>query len=113
MEILVNNATLGTDPMGPTVDQVSTNSVQNDIVKIEAALDQLNGEDEELFIEEIAALKRKLNTLAVKVEAEAKAAMGEAEAVGQSFIAKYGAGAAHTIELALLIAILGKLFGVI
>lgn len=87
--------------------------VQNDVAKLKAALAALEETGKELFRDEIAALKQKLASLEEKAKAEAAAAVAEAVQAEQTFLQKYGQAAMHTIEIVLLAAILGKLFGVI
>jgi hypothetical protein len=87
--------------------------VQNDVVRLKAAIAALEETGKELFQDEIAALKQKLVGLEEKAKVEAAAAVAEAVQAEQTFLQKYGQAAVHTIEIALLAAILGKLFGVI
>jgi hypothetical protein len=92
-----------------TANLEQTTPVQTDIAKIEAAIQTLFAAGEELFADEIAALKQKRDALI----AEAQAVATELTTVEQSFIQKYGSGTAHGIEIILLAVILCKLFGVL
>lgn len=90
-----------------------TTPVQSDVVRLKAAIATLEETGKELFQDEIEALKQKLVGLEEKAKAEAVAAVAEAVQAERTFLQKYGQAAVHTIEIALLAAILGKLFGVI
>ena len=80
-----------------------TEAVQNDIAKMEAAIAQMQAAGADLFSEEIKNLQIKIAN--AKTEAETAVAT-----VKQSIVQKYGTGAAHVVEIVLLVTILYKLF---
>lgn len=87
--------------------------VQQDLAKIELALSNLVAAGEDLFADEIAALRAKRDALIAQVEEEVTTAVVDAVKEAQrTFIEKYGAAVAHAAEIALLAAILGRLLGV-
>ena len=101
-----------------TVD--SKAAIQADIETIKAAIADLKGKGEDLFSEEIANLSLKLKnaeaeleSLVVDVKDDAQQLVDELKTYEQSFAQKYGQGIAHGLEIVLLVAVLGKLFGVI
>lgn len=87
--------------------------VQNDVARLKAAIEALEETGKELFRDEIAALKQKLASLEEKMKAEAATTVVAAVRAEQTFLQKYGQAAVHMMGMALLAAILGKLFGVI
>lgn len=101
------------NPEAPVSDSVSTTPVQDDIAKLEAAIQDLTAAGEILFADEIAALNQKRDVLLEKIKTEAADATNDLITAEQTLAQKYGQAAAHTVEIILLAAILGKLFGVI
>lgn len=101
-----------TEATAPATDPAA--KVQEDLAKIELALSNLVAAGEDLFADEIAALKQKRDALLAKVaEEETTAAVAEViKEVERTFVQKHG-GALHTAEIVLLAAILARLFGVI
>ena len=96
----------------PTAAAMMT-PIQNDVARLKAGISALEETGKELFRDEIAVLKQKLASLEKKAKAEAAAAVAGVVRAEQTFLQKYGQAAVRTIEITLLTAILGKLFGVI
>ena len=84
--------------------------VQTDLEKLEAALAQLKVASEDLFADQIQELETKIATEKAKVEAEVEKVVEVVNQTEQTFVQKYGAGAARAVEIALLALILYKLF---
>jgi hypothetical protein len=94
-------------------DLAVATSIQTDIAKIEAAMENLVIAGETLFADEIAALKQKRDVLLAKAKAEEQAVTSELIVVEETFVRKYGQAAAHLFEIAMLAAILARLFGAV
>ena len=85
-------------------EQVQTASVEKtNIEKMQDALDQMKAAGEDLFVNEIAALEKKIE--AAKEEAEIKVSE-----VQQTVTGKYGAKAWELLKAAALLAIIYRLF---
>ena len=93
--------------------QAPVTQIQVDIAKIETAIEALINAGEELFTDEIAELEQKRDALMERAKAEMQVGATALEAAEQGIIAKYDSGTAHTVEIVMLIVILGKLFGII
>ena len=83
---------------------------QTDLEKLQAALQTLKQTGETLFADQIAEIESKIEEEKAKVEAETEKVVEVAIQTEQSFVQKYGAGTARTIEIVLLGLILYKLF---
>jgi len=83
---------------------------QTDLEKLQAALENLKQAGATLFADQIAELESKIEEEKAKVEAETEKVIEVATQTEQSFVQKYGAGTARTIEIVLLGLILYKLF---
>ncbi|MDR3591593.1 MAG: hypothetical protein P4N41_18205 [Negativicutes bacterium] len=83
------------------------------IEQAKALLAQLEALGEEEVKEDIAALKAKIADMEAKALAEAKEIVNEAKEIEEGLIAKYGASVVKTVEIALVLAIFFRVFGVI
>jgi hypothetical protein len=86
-------------------------STEDKIAKLKATLEgmELLGATVPQAIKD--AVAQELATLEEKLKAEAQRVGAELVSVKQNFIQKYGSGTAHAVEIILLAAILGKMFG--
>ena len=84
--------------------------IKMDIEKMESAIMQLKAGGEELFADQIAALQNKIDALKAEAVAETEKVVDEVNHINQNFVEKYGSGIARAIEIALLVAVLYKLF---
>ena len=84
--------------------------IQQDIEKMQAAIEQLKNIGEELFSDQIAALEKKIDDLKDEAVAEVEKAVDGVNHINQNLVEKYGAGIARAIEIGLLVAVLYKLF---
>jgi len=91
------------------VETFSTEEL-TDLEKLQAALKTLKQAGEMLFADQIAEIESKIEEEKAKVEAETEKVVEVGTQTEQSFVQKYGAGTARTIEIVLLGLILYKLF---
>ena len=84
--------------------------IQQDIEKMEAAIEQLKNLGEELFSDQIAVLQNKIDDLKAEAAVEVEKAVGGVNHINQNLVEKYGTGVARAIEIGLLVAVLYKLF---
>lgn len=84
--------------------------IQQDIEKMQAAIEQLKNLGEELFSDQIAVLQNKIDDLKAEAVAEVEKAVDGVNHINQNLVEKYGAGVARAIEIGLLVAVLYKLF---
>ena len=84
--------------------------IQQDIEKMQAAIEQLKNLGEELFSDQIAVLQNKIDDLKAEAAVEVEKAVDGVNHINQNLVEKYGAGVARAIEIGLLVAVLYKLF---
>ena len=94
--------------------------IRDDIKKIEAKVEDLKADGEELYSDAIAALEAKREALeddAKKIvqeaENELKPVFAQFKIAERTFTQKYGQAAAHAVEILLLAVIAGKLLGAV
>ncbi len=84
-----------------------------DIAKIEDAIKNLESIGGDICATELVILRQKRDDLIAKAKAEAENIAQKVREVEQSFLQKYSTGLVHGAEIALLLAILGRLCGVV
>ena len=84
-----------------------------DIAKIEDAIKNLESIGGDICATELVILRQKRDDLITRVKSEVENIAQEAGQIEQSFTQKYGTAVVHGTEIALLLAILCRLFGVI
>ena len=95
--------------VNPTPEQTA---IQGDIATIEAAIQGLVAAGSTLLADEIADLEAKKAALVAQLEATIKIDEQEVVVAEQDFVKQYGQAAAHGVEIALLLIVIAKLFGV-
>ena len=87
--------------------------IQQDIEKMQAAIEQLKNLGEELFSDQIAVLQNKIDDLKAEAAAAVDELAGQVKAAEQNFVQKYGAAITRAVGITLLALIAGRVFGVI
>ena len=87
--------------------------IQQDIEKMQAAIEQLKAGGEELFADQIAALEKKIDYLKAEAAAAVDELAGQVKDAEQNFVQKYGAAITRATGIGLLVLIAGRVFGVI
>ena len=87
--------------------------IQQDIEKMQAAIEQLKNLGEELFSDQIAVLQNKIDDLKAEAVATVDELAGQVKDAEQNFVQKYGVAITRAVGIALLALIAGRVFGVI
>ena len=87
--------------------------IKMDIEKMQAAIEQLKAGGEELFTDQIAAIRANIDALKAEAVAAGDELAGQVKAAEQNFVQKYGAAITRAVGITLLALIAGRVFGVI
>jgi GTPase involved in cell partitioning and DNA repair len=87
--------------------------IQQDIEKMQAAIEQLKNLGEELFFDQIAVLQNKIDDLKAEAVATVDELAGQVKDAEQNFVQKYGVAITRAVGITLLALIAGRVFGVI
>ena len=87
--------------------------IKMDIEKMQAAIEQLKAGGEELFTDQIAAIRANIDALKAEAVAAGDELAGQVKSAEQNFVQKYGTAIVKGVELVLLGLITGRILGVI